>query len=267
MTVMTAVGRRLPSPARPHTRLHTRLHSRPHASASPAHHPMTHPPTMPLLSSASAGRLGRNRRNRRTSPSTAAALALAAALWQTVPARAADDHGHDHGDAPAAAGGSALPRFAATSELFELVGVLDGKTLTLWLDHTDTNAPVAGATLALEFAGRALPLQPRGDGEFEATLPEVPPSGVIPVTATVTTAQDADLLAGELDLHAAGHADDAAAAPTASAAVGLQRMAWVAAGTALAVALVVALVVARVVGRRASARRRGRGGRHGEVTA
>lgn len=256
---MTAIGHRPPA----RTRFHSRTHTRPHASASPAHHPMTHPPTMTLLSSASAGRIGRTQPTRRTRPSTAAALALAAALCLSLPARAADDHGHDHGDAPAAAGGSALPRFAATSELFELVGVLDGKTLTLYLDHTATNAPVTGATLALEFAGRALPLQPRGDGEFEATLPEVPPPGVIPVTATVTTAQDADLLAGELDLHAAGHADDAAAAPTASAPFGLPRMAWIAAGTALAVALVVALVVSG----RASARRRGRGGRQGEVTA
>ena len=39
--------------------------------------------------------------------------------------------GHDHGEAPAAASGPALPRFTATSDMFELVGVLDGQHLAL----------------------------------------------------------------------------------------------------------------------------------------
>ncbi len=62
-------------------------------------------------------------------------------------ARAGD--GHDHGDAPPAASGPALPRFAAVSDLFELVGVLDGKRLTLYLDHAADNRPVKDAKLEL----------------------------------------------------------------------------------------------------------------------
>ena len=42
--------------------------------------------------------------------------------------------GHDHGEATTSAGGPALPRFTAVSETFELVGVLNGKQLTLYLD-------------------------------------------------------------------------------------------------------------------------------------
>lgn len=62
-----------------------------------------------------------------------AAGLLLGALWMaTIPAQAGE--GHDHGEAPAAAAGSALPRFSAGSELFELVGVLNGKQLTLYLD-------------------------------------------------------------------------------------------------------------------------------------
>ena len=41
--------------------------------------------------------------------------------------------GHDHGEAPVAASGSALLRFAATSDLFELVGVLNCQKLALYL--------------------------------------------------------------------------------------------------------------------------------------
>ena len=64
--------------------------------------------------------------------------------------------GHDHGEAPAAPSGPAMPRFAATSDLFELVGVLDGAQLSLYLDHSADNRPVADAQLELDLASPAV---------------------------------------------------------------------------------------------------------------
>ena len=102
-----------------------------------------------------------------------AAGLLLGALWMaTIPAQAGE--GHDHGEAPAAAAGSALPRFSAGSELFELVGVLNGKQLTLYLDHAASNAPVKDAKLELELGGRKLSPKAHGEGEFELTLAEAP---------------------------------------------------------------------------------------------
>ena len=43
--------------------------------------------------------------------------------------------GHDHGDTAPQASGSALPRFTATSEDLELVGILNGKLVTLYLNR------------------------------------------------------------------------------------------------------------------------------------
>ncbi|MEF7617566.1 hypothetical protein V4F39_26890 [Aquincola sp. MAHUQ-54] len=134
------------------------------------------------------------------------ALALCALAATAVPA--ADDHGHDHGDAPAPAA-AALPRFTAESELFELVGVLDGRRLTLYLDRPDDNSPVTGARLELDIGGTAVAADPHGDGEFEALLAAAPPPGVLPVTVTVVAGDEADLLAGELDIHAPAPADEA----------------------------------------------------------
>ena len=131
---------------------------------------------------------------------TLAALRFAAALFAASPAWASDDH--DHGAAPAATG-SALPRFVAVSETFELVGVLSGAQLTLYLDRFDDNAPVKGATLELEIGGVKLATQPSVEGEFTAVLAAVPKPGLLPVTATVVAGNETDLLAGELDLHAA----------------------------------------------------------------
>ncbi|MCD6706904.1 MAG: hypothetical protein LT080_10695 [Thiobacillus sp.] len=109
--------------------------------------------------------------------------------------------GHDHGDAPAAMAGPALPRFTAVSELFELVGVLDGTRLTLYLDRGTDNSPVKDAKLELELGGVKVPVEAHGEGLFEATLSAVPAPGEIPIAAAVIAGDETDLLAGELDVH------------------------------------------------------------------
>ncbi|MBH9576584.1 hypothetical protein [Inhella proteolytica] len=130
-------------------------------------------------------------------------IALALLLVHPTWAGPGHDHDHDH-DAPNASA-PAQPRFVASSELFELVGVLEGKALTLYLDRADSNAPVTAATLELELAGAQLKPQPQADGSFRAELAAVPAAGVHAVTATVMAGEDADLLAGELDLHGQAH--------------------------------------------------------------
>lgn len=134
-----------------------------------------------------------------------AATSLAATLLG--PAAALAGEGHDHGDAPPAAAGPALPRFAATSELFELVGVLDGRRITLYLDRAADNAPVTKARIELEIDGARLTAEKHGEDAFEVELPEPPASGVLPITATVTVGDEIDLLAGELDIHEDEHDD------------------------------------------------------------
>jgi hypothetical protein len=138
-----------------------------------------------------------------------AALSLAAVLLGTgLPAIAGE--GHDHGDAAPASTGTALPRFAAVSETFELVGVLDGKQITLYLDRFADNAPVRGAQIELEIAGAKFQAEAHGDDAYEMVLKEAPKPGVLPITATVTAGAEVDLLAGELDLHEAAHANEPA---------------------------------------------------------
>ena len=83
--------------------------------------------------------------------------------------------GHDHGEAPTAVSGPALPRFTATSDLFELVGVLNGKKMALYLDRIEDNSPVKDARLELEIGGAKVTVTRVGDGEFEAELAALPP--------------------------------------------------------------------------------------------
>lgn len=157
-------------------------------------------------------------------PNLPVALCVAAIL---VASPAWAGPGHDHGDAAPAAVGQALPRFSAVSETFELVGVLSGKQITLYLDRFADNSPVRGAQIELEIGGAKFNAVKLGDDEYEVVLPEAPKPGVMPVTATVTAGNEADLLAGELDIHEAAHTDEAARAHSWTEYAG-----WVVAGIA-----------------------------------
>jgi hypothetical protein len=141
-------------------------------------------------------------------PKLPAALCVAAML---VVAPTWAGPGHDHGDAAPAAVGQALPRFSAVSETFELVGVLSGKQITLYLDRFADNSPVRGAQIELEIGGAKFKAEKQGEDEYEVVLPDEPKPGVLPVAATVIAGNETDLLAGELDIHEEAHTEEAVA--------------------------------------------------------
>jgi hypothetical protein len=140
-------------------------------------------------------------------PKLPAAL-LVSAILLASPAWAGE--GHDHGEAAPAPDGEALPRFTAESEAFELVGVLSGKRITLYLDRFADNSPVRNAQIELEIGGAKFKAEKHGEDEYEVVLSEAPKPGVLAVTATVSAGNEADLLAGELDIHEAAHTEEAA---------------------------------------------------------
>lgn len=155
-------------------------------------------------------------------------VVLAIAMFQSLPAHADDGHQHDAG--PSTAIGPALPRFAVASERFELVGVVDGRRLTVYLDRFEDNAPVPDASLELVVGGAKVALRQHAPGEFEGSLRAAPGPGVVAVTATVSVGNDKAVLSAELDIH-----EDARAA--ASPAHGWRAYAGWTAGLAAALAL------------------------------
>lgn len=157
-------------------------------------------------------------------PHTLAAL-LGAAFLIAAPAWAGE--GHDHGDAAHTAVGQALPRFTAVSDAFELVGVLSGKQITIYLDRFADNRPVRDAQIELEIGSAKFKAEKHGEDEYEIVLPEAPKAGVLPVTATVTAGDKADLLVGELDIHEEAHNNEVVHTRSWNAYAG-----WVVAGIA-----------------------------------
>jgi len=115
------------------------------------------------------------------------------------------DEGHSHDAAPAPAAAPAIPRFAAASELFEIVGTADGTQLALYLDRFADNAPAAGAALEVSVGSTPVAVKEVAAGEFAGTLAQPLPVGVTSVTVMVEAGNETDLLAGDFDVHAPAH--------------------------------------------------------------
>ena len=148
--------------------------------------------------------------------------------------------GHTHaapvpvGPAPVA---TASPRVSTETDLFELVGVLDGKVLTIYLDQFGTNAPVPQAQIEVE------------SGAWKAVATEVSPAvyavpvelltqpGKHPLTITVQAGDRADLMNATLEV-----------GPASAAGVGAQRThfwrGWLVWSGAVALALAAVALVA-----------------------
>lgn len=155
-----------------------------------------------------------------------------------------DGEGHSH-DAPASAV-SGSPRVVATSEAYQLVGVLKNGTLTLYLDREADNAPVTTARLTVEADGKTLEAPLRADGCYEIQTTDLTAPGEHELLFTIKEGDKTDLLAGVL----ATPAPAGSAVPRMGQAASFAAGAWLQAGGAA-----IAFVLGAVLG---ALRRRGR---------
>lgn len=150
-------------------------------------------------------------------------LGFYAALFGITSAFAAVAHeGHKHGDEPPPPTVQTAPRATAASPLFELVVVVSGTRLTVYLDRFDTNAPVIGATLDVETP--AGPVSAVQDGDIyllEASWAANP--GTYELLFTVAADTDIDFLTATLIIPEPLVVAPAAAPPFTSAITGQLR--------------------------------------------
>lgn len=106
--------------------------------------------------------------------------------------------GHDHGAPPPPISASIAPRFDASSEGFELVGVLRDGGLTLHLDRFLGNAPVSDAEIEIETPSGPQKARSLGGGSFRIDAPFAVKPGSYNLIATVTANGEIDILTGAL---------------------------------------------------------------------
>ncbi len=133
-------------------------------------------------------------------------LVIAALVLTVTPASFAGGD-HDHDAAPRTSG-ALSPRFAARSAAFEVVGVLQGDALPLYVDRFDDNAPVLGAKVEIESgAFRAVGTFHADSGDYRFAAATFKEPGSYPIQITITADRVTDLLAADFvvpDPHA-GH--------------------------------------------------------------
>ena len=96
---------------------------------------------------------------------------------------------------------ASVPRVAAISEEFELVGVVSGGNLVVYLDRFATNEPVAGATLELESgAVKAVGTAAPEPGTYALPLGALASPGKHALVFTVAVGNESDLLSGTLEI-------------------------------------------------------------------
>jgi len=107
---------------------------------------------------------------------------------------------HSHGDAkttPVATAAQPL-RVEASSELFELVGALEGDRLVIHLDRFATNEPVTGATISVEGGPLKATAAVEREGVYTVPAAGLAAPGTHPLVFTVQAGQTSDLLTGDL---------------------------------------------------------------------
>jgi len=153
-----------------------------------------------------------------------AALCCVAGVFLSLSTPFAHEGGHEDDDATRSAlASSTYPRVTAHSELYELVGILRGERLSIYLDHFATNESVSDAKVKVAI-GDAQPVdaEPTENGIYTISFPGLTRTGSLEVVFSITATSGDDLLVGPLTLPSDTQPSDAAAS-----SIGAVASSWI----------------------------------------
>lgn len=137
---------------------------------------------------------------------------------------AAAHEGHDHGAPTVAPLTAVAPRVEASSENFELVGIVRGDVMIIFLDRFSSNEPVRRATIDVTANAATARAEPQPDGSFLLKAPWLATTGPVDLVFAIATDETSDLLIGALDLP--GEATKEPAYGNAMAVLGRSPVLW-----------------------------------------
>lgn len=131
-------------------------------------------------------------------------IALFLAAVFTLPAWAGGDSsdGHSHAAAAPVVTTATAPRAVTATEAFEIVVVLEGKKLVVYVDRFATNEPVAKAKVEIEGAGLKGLASETSPGTYVMDVVAAIPPANYPLTISIEAGDSADLLTATLDIPA-----------------------------------------------------------------
>jgi RND family efflux transporter MFP subunit len=132
---------------------------------------------------------------------TTAALfcAVVFCLLSLFAGHAHEGHSHDGDAAKAALAATAYPRTTAQSELYEIVGIVKDKRLTVYIDRFTSNEPVTDARLKVTIGdGEPIDALPTENGGYVVPISDLPSAGSVEVVFTIDAKAGEDLLVGSL---------------------------------------------------------------------
>jgi membrane fusion protein, heavy metal efflux system len=146
--------------------------------------------------------------DRTLTPFGASSLAVVLLILALLPAGLAVAHeGHDDAQPAVASGVQGLPRLVASSEAYELVGILNDERLTIYLDRFEDNSPVTDASITVTVNDEAMAAQPSGDGIYSISSKRFAGRGLVELVFDIKAKEGDDLLIGKFTL--AGSMQDA----------------------------------------------------------
>ena len=148
-----------------------------------------------------------------------AVIGIYLALLAPLMLAALAHEGHDHGPSESVTGPLA-PRVSARSDTYELVGILRGERLVIYLDRFASNEPVTTAdiTVTIGDATEAVNAERAAEGTYALTSPRFKTAGQIELVFSITGETGEDLLAGMLKVP-----QEAAAATPGASTIGTLR--------------------------------------------
>ncbi|MGE0769203.1 MAG: efflux RND transporter periplasmic adaptor subunit [Hyphomicrobiaceae bacterium] len=127
-------------------------------------------------------------------------FATALLLLATQRVSAGPGHDHDHGLAVPAAGATASPRVTAVSENYQLVGIVEGEVLVIYVDRFASNEPVSTATLEVTIGDTPTKAELQSNKTYEVTSALLKKPGSHEVLVSVADGATHDLLVGSVSV-------------------------------------------------------------------
>ena len=135
-------------------------------------------------------------------PLAVLAILISALLQMALPAIAHE--GQDHGPVGGTSANPAFPRVTAVSETYQLVGIVEGEVLVIYLDRFADNTPVTSAVLEVTIDGTAVPAEIQKNGTYEIMSPRLKVAGGHEVLISIAESSTTDLLVGMLSIPSPG---------------------------------------------------------------